>query len=269
MRKLYKRIDLISNTIGIDSTTLGEDASPRDFGIQEAIARNDPKILDVLMEKVEQFTKDPIETLATIINNKGEKWLQDLPLGIGAYKHSNRNGLFILFRDGGNYYWMLKFFDGGRETIQNPNEITNLLLDGDYDNKGDIIDYTELMAQFKDLKSWLRNKIEDEKKIKDIQQGRKAGATKQEREIYEALQKLGSEGMELSAIFNVARAKQVVVTTLYNAMKAGSLLERAREVLKSYSSQTIDSEKNGSDVDTNLKRVCWCLFVGKAKSLRE
>ena len=269
MRKLYKRIDLISNTIGIDSTTLGEDASPRDFGIQEAIARNDPKILDVLMEKVEQFTKDPIETLATIINNKGEKWLQDLPLGIGAYKHSNRNGLFILFRDGGSYYWMLKFFDGGRETIQNPNEITNLLLDGDYDNKGNIIDYTELMAQFKDLKSWLRNKIEDEKKIKDIQQGRKAGATKQEREIYEALQKLGSEGMELSAIFNVARAKQVVVTTLYNAMKAGSLLERAREVLKSYSSQTIDSEKNGSDVDTNLKRVCWCLFVGKAKSLRE
>ncbi|EQD72779.1 protein containing DNA/RNA helicase, partial [mine drainage metagenome] len=37
MKKLYKRIDLISNTVGIDSTTLGEDASPRDFGIQEAI----------------------------------------------------------------------------------------------------------------------------------------------------------------------------------------------------------------------------------------
>ncbi|EQD28289.1 hypothetical protein B2A_15000, partial [mine drainage metagenome] len=57
--------------------------------------------------------------------------------------------------------------------------------------------------------------------------------------------------------------------TLYNAMKAGSLLERAREVLKSYNSQTIDSEKNGTDVDTELNRVCWCSFVGKAKSLRE
>ncbi|EQD74869.1 helicase, partial [mine drainage metagenome] len=84
------------------------------------------------------------------------------------------------------------------------------------------------------MKSRLRIKIEDEKRIKDIQQGRKTGATKQEREIYETLQKLGSEGMELSAIFNVARAKQVVVTTLYNAMKTGILLERAREVLKSY-----------------------------------
>ena len=115
----------------------------------------------------------------------------------------------------------------------------------------------------------LKNKIEEEKKIKDIQQGRKPGATKQEREIYEALQKLGSEGMELSAIFNIARAKQVVVTTLYNAMKAGNLMERAREVLESYGSQTTDSEKNGSDVDINLKRVCWCLLVNKTKDLRE
>jgi len=269
MRKLYRRIDLISNVIGIDSTTLGEDASPRDFGIQEAIARNDPRILDVLMEKVEQFTKDPIETLAAIINNKGEKWLQDLPLGIGAYKHSSRNGLFILFRDGRSYYWILKFFDGSRETIKNPNEIINLLLDDNYDNKGDIIDYTELMAQFKDLKSVLRNKIEEEKKIKDIQQGRKTGATKQEREIYEALQKFGSEGMELSAIFNVARAKQTVVASLSKALKEGNLLERAREVLKSYSSPTSDSETSGFDVVTNLRRVCWCLLVDKAKSLRE
>ncbi|EQD72780.1 helicase [mine drainage metagenome] len=137
------------------------------------MTKNDPKILDVLMEKVEQFTKDPIETLAAIINNKGEKWLQDLPLGIGAYKYSNRNGLFILFMDGGNYHWMLKFFDGTKETLQNPNEIINLMLDGDYDNKGEIIDYTELMTHFNDLKSWLRIKIEDEKRIKDIQQGRK------------------------------------------------------------------------------------------------
>ena len=269
MRKLYKRIDLISNTIGIDSTTLGEDASPRDFGIQEAIAKNDPKILDVLMEKVEQFTKDPIETLAAIINNKGEKWLQDLPIGIGAYKHSSRNGLFILFRDGGSFYWRLKFFDGGKETIQNPNEIINLLLDGDYDNKGEIIDYTELMAQFKDLKSSLRKKIEDEKKIKDIQQGRKLGATKQEREIYEALQKLGSEGMGLSAIFNVARARQTVVASLNKALKEGDLLERAREVLRSYNSSANDGEKSGFDIDTSLRRVCWCLLVDKIKSSGE
>ena len=56
----------------------------------------------------------------------------------------------------------------------------------------------------------------------------------------------------------------------HKEMKAGSLLERAREVLKSYSSQAIDSEKNGSsNVDTKLNRVCWCLFVGKAKSLGE
>ena len=266
MRKLYKRIDLISNTVGIDSTTLGEDASPRDFGIQEAIARNDPKILDVLMEKVEQFTKDPIETLASIINNKGEEWLQDLPIGIGAYKYSNRNGLFTLFRNGGSYYWMLKFLDGNKETIQNPNEIINLLLDGDYDNKGEIIDYTKLMEQFKSLKAWLRKKLEDEKKLKDIQQGRKFGSTKQEREIYEALQKLGREGIRLSDIFNIARARQTVVASLHKALKEGNLLERAREVLRPYVSSTNDGEKKVNDVDTNLRRVCWCLLVAEIKN---
>ncbi len=259
MRKLYKRIDLISNTIGIDSTTLGEDASPRDFGIQEAIARNDPKVLDVLMEKVEQFTKDPIETLAAIINNKGEKWLQDLPIGIGAYKHSKRDGLFVLFTDGNNYHWVLKFFDEENNIAQNPNEIINLLLDGDSDNKGEIIDYTDLMAQFKELKLWLKNKIESERMIMDIQRGRKIGTTKQEREIYEALQKSGSEGIELSAIFNNARARQTVVTTLYKAMKDGNLLEKAREVLKSYSS-SIGNISNDVGGEADLKRVCWCLI---------
>ncbi len=263
MRKLYKRIDLISNTIGIDSTTLGEDASPRDFGIQEAIARNDPKVLDVLMEKVEQFTKDPIETLAAIINNKGEKWLQDLPIGIGAYKQSSRNGLFILFMEGRNYYWMLKFFDEGKEILQSPNEIINIMLEGGYDNRGETIDYKEMMTHFKSLKSWLKNKIETERSVKDIQQGRKIGTTKQEREIYEELQKSGPEGIRLSAIFNSARARQTVVTTLYKAMKDGNLLSKANEVLESYNNNDANSESVSAEV--NLKRICWCLLKKSIK----
>ena len=258
MRKLYKRIDLISTTIGIDSTTLGEDASPRDFGIQEAIARNDPKVLDVLMKKVEQFTKDPMETLAAIINNKGRKWLEDLPMGIGAYKHSNKDGLFVLFKNGNDYHWILKFFDEENNVNQNPNEIINLLLDGENDNKGEIIDYTELMVHFRELKSWLKSKIESERMVMDIQQGRKIGTTKQEREIYEELQKSGPEGIKLSAIFNKARARQTVVTTLYKAMKEGNLLSKAKEVLESYNNTGPIPEFVSDKV--LLKRICWCLL---------
>ncbi|MEM3490365.1 MAG: helicase-related protein, partial [Nitrososphaerota archaeon] len=41
MGKLYSRLEAIRETIGLDSSTLGEEAAPKDFGIQEALARND------------------------------------------------------------------------------------------------------------------------------------------------------------------------------------------------------------------------------------
>ena len=260
MKKLYKRIDLISGTIGIDSTTLGEDASPRDFGIQEAIARNDPKILDVLRDKIQQFTKDPIETLADIMNKRGEKWLRELPTGIGSYKYSDRDGLFILFKNRNDFHWVLKFFDGNKEIVQNPNEVISRLLDGETENRGEIIEYKALMENFRELRTWLRNKLEDELKVQRVQQGRKTRASKQEQEISESLQSLGDEGIALSASFNIARAKQAVVTTLYKALKDGNLLERAKEVLSSHGSASDITENEDSDVDIDLKRVCWCLL---------
>ena len=260
MKKLYKRIDLISGTIGIDSTTLGEEASPKDFGIQEAIARNDPKILNVLREKIQQFTKDPIETLADIMNKRGEEWLRELPIGIGAYKHSEREGLFILFRNRNDFHWVLKFFDGNKEIVQNPNEIITRLLDGESGNKGETIEYEKLMDYFKELKGWLKNKLEEELKVQTVQQGRKVRASKQEQEISFALQSLGDEGIALSAKFNAARAKQTVVTTLFKAMRDGNLLEKAKEVLISYESGKDNAESRVSNSEINLKRVCWCFL---------
>ena len=256
MKKLYQRIELISNTIGVDSTTLGEDVSPKDFGIQEAIARNDPKILEILKQKIEWASKDPFETLSTIMTEKGEKWVRDIPIGIGAYKYSSRDGIFILFRNNKDFHWILRFLDGNKEIIQNPNEIINILMDGDHDNSGEIIDYKHLIEEFRGIKSWLKTKLEEEKLISEARQGRKARATKQEQEILVALQQLGDEGILLSASFNVARAKPSVVTTLYNALREGKLLERAREVLKESASQVYETESDEADVD--LRRVCWC-----------
>ena len=142
--------------------------------------------------------------------------------------------------------------------IQNPNEIINLLLDGDYENKGEIIDYKYMMVHFKEMKSWLKTKIENEQSVRDVQQGRKITTTKQEREIYEELQKSGPEGIKLSAIFNNARARQTVVTTLYKALKEGNLLTKAKEVLESYNNNEVTPETILTEI--NLKRICWCLI---------
>ena len=59
------------------------------------------------------------------------------------------------------------------------------------------------------------------------------------------------------------------MASLNKALKEGDLLERAREVLKSYDSSTNGGEKSGFEVDTSLRRVCWCLLVDKIKSSRE
>jgi hypothetical protein len=260
MKKLYKRIGLISGTIGIDSTALGEEASPRDFEIQEAIARNEPKILDVLQEKIQQFTKDPIETLADIMNKRGEKWLSELPIGIGSYKLSERDGLFILFRNKDDFYWVLKFFDGNKEIIQNPNEIISRLLEGKTDNSGEIIEYRTLMNSFKEIKYWLKSRLEEELKVQAVQQGRKIKSSKQEQDISAALQSLGDKGIALSAKFNVERSKQTVVSTLYKALKEGTLLEKAIEVLDAPTSSQDDVENDVADFNVELRRVCWCLL---------
>ena len=121
-----------------------------------------------------------------------------------------------------------------------------------------MIDYGVLIKEFKELKSLLTSKIGEEKLISEAQQGRKTRSTKQEQEILVALQSSGDEGIRLSALFNTARARQTVVTSLYKALKEGKLLERAIEILKSYESTERDEDDNFVKIE--LKRICWCLI---------
>ncbi|MEM4282784.1 MAG: hypothetical protein QXN89_03895 [Candidatus Woesearchaeota archaeon] len=59
-------MEMIRKTIGLDASTLGEEAAAKDFSIQEKIARNDRTVLEMLEQRIEQFTKDPIDFLARI-----------------------------------------------------------------------------------------------------------------------------------------------------------------------------------------------------------
>ncbi|MGC8558834.1 MAG: helicase-related protein, partial [Nitrososphaeria archaeon] len=56
MKRLYSRLEAIRQTIGIDATTLGEEVAPKDFGVQEALARNDKSALESLEVELMQFT---------------------------------------------------------------------------------------------------------------------------------------------------------------------------------------------------------------------
>jgi len=183
MKKLYSRLEAIRETIGLDSSNLGEEAAPKDFGVQEALARNDQGVLDLLSKELEQFTSDPRDTLARIMNERGLDWLKSLPKGIGAYKTSDREGLFVLFTDGDELYWNLKYYDQKGGSVFSPSEIIDILLKGETQNKGESIDYRPLIERMKDMKNETKWDLESRRRREKTLQGSPPKVTQTIREI--------------------------------------------------------------------------------------
>ncbi|MHB8568098.1 MAG: helicase-related protein [Nitrososphaerales archaeon] len=262
MKKLYQRLEAIRQTIGIDATTLGEKAEPRDFGIQEAIAKNDPSILERIAKDLEQFTSDPKDTLAKIINEKGYDWLESLPKGIGAIKKGlNRDGLFILFSDGTDFYWRLKYYDEKKELVTSPTDIVDTIMKGDIQNSGESIDYASLVGRMREMKEELKLQLEVQVNRERALAGVPPRPTQMIRDIYNELANSGaSDAEELAALFRDQSNRQAVVSALQNARKEGKLLEKAREILR----QAVTSEDGGQSQSVQygvrLTRVCWCLI---------
>ncbi|MDH5481730.1 MAG: helicase-related protein [Candidatus Bathyarchaeota archaeon] len=256
MQKLYSRLEAIRSTIGLDASTLGEEAAPKDFGFQEAIAKNDPTLLDVMTKELEQFTNSPMDALAKIMSEKGLDWLQSLPKGIGAYKQGRRQGLFILFNDGEDYYWRLKYYDKGKETISSPNEIINVLLQGENKNSGENIAYEKLIERMIQIKQELKTEIEASKRREKAIEGFPVRATYIIKEIYDELAKSSEEGEKLAIAFRKASSRQSVVTALNRARREGSLLQKARELL--LKEEPPPTAQTAEDKETKLTRVCWC-----------
>jgi hypothetical protein len=254
MKKLYSRLEAIRETIGLDSSTLGEEAAPKDFGVQEALARNDQGILDLLSKELEQFTSDPRDTLAKIMNERGLDWLKSLPKGIGAYKTSDRKGLFILFTDGDELYWNLKYYEqkGGR--VSSPSEIIDVLLKGETQNKGENIDYGLLIDHMKDLKNEMKWELESRRRREKALKGGPPKVTQTIREIYDALANSGDDGEKLANIFKKVAGRQSIVSALRQAMRSGDLVRIARELLK----EEAIPEEPEEEKEVKLTRVCWC-----------
>jgi len=257
MSKLYERLEAIRQTIGLDASTLGEEAKPKDFSIQARIARNDNKVLEELEQRIEQFTKDPIDILARILNEKGLEWVKRIPDGIGAVKKGVFKGIFVLFTDGHNYYWRLhQFGDGNKErVITSPAEIVDLLLAGDSESRGERLEYDEIIPLLRMAKEALRSELDEllRREVTEIGLGK---VDRRVRIIFEALSQAGDEGEKLAAMFREVASKQAVVNLLYKAYLEGRLVEEARTILP----HAIQERKTDKRNAIRVRRVCWCYF---------
>jgi superfamily II DNA or RNA helicase len=254
MSKLYLRLEAIRETIGLDASTLGEEAAPRDFGIQQAIAKNDPTILAILEAELEQFTSTPMDALAKIMNERGLEWLRSLSQGIGAYKQGDREGLFILFTDGDEFFWRLKY-KGQKETVTSPNEIINTMLKGEIQNSGDMIHYETLIDSMKTMKNELKADLESRLRREKTISGTAPKATTTIKQIYDELAKSGAEGEKLAIAFRKASNRQNIVSALQKARREGNLTEKAKELLTQPDETIIEPPK---EKEIKLKRMCWC-----------
>lgn len=255
MTKIYMRLEAIRETIGLDASNLGEQAEARDFGIQQAIARNDPTILAQLARDLEQFTTSAMDTLATMMNEKGLQWLQNIPRGIGSFKKGEKAALFILFEDGKkNHYWRIKDLTSS-ENSNSPTEIINIILDGETQNKGDKIQYELLIDNMKSMKNDLREEIiSGIRRLKTLN-GMVPRSTKTIKEIFDALANSGPDGERLAAEFRKAAVKTNLVKALNDARKSGKLVETARQLLVDTKDTIIEPIL---EEEITLKRVCWC-----------
>jgi SNF2 family DNA or RNA helicase len=258
MKKLYMRLEAIRQTVGLDASTLGEEAAPKDFGVQEALARGDSTVLESLARELEQFTTDPMDALARIMDEKGLDWLKSLPAGIGAYKEGTRDSLFILFTDGKEHYWRMKYFDGGKETVTSTNEIVNLLLVGDTSNKGQMIQYASLIDRMREMKGELAAELERRRQRSATLEGTPAKPSKVVREIFDELARSGAEGEELAAAFREMANRSALVRELQEARKNGELFKRARELLKNEKGRGLAAGPQVGAEPLKLRRVCWC-----------
>jgi len=253
MTRIYQRLEAIRTTIGLDASTLGEEAIPKDFGIQRALADLDGTILDAMTRELEQFTASAMDTLANMMKEKGEDWLRKLPNGIGAYKSAPTPAMFVLFKDEANgvHYW--RFKDLHAETTNTvATEIINTILEEPNDNKGDKINYSPLIDHMRRMKRELKEEIETGQKREKTIAGAPIRTTKAMREIVDALVK-EPDGEELAQQFRQQANNSNLVRSLTRALREGNLVEKARELLKQ-----IKTAEKPEPKPPKLKRICWC-----------
>jgi ERCC4-related helicase len=172
MEKLREKIDGIRQTVGSDASILGETPLPKDFNVILEILKGKNEELDKIDESSKRWgimlwETDPLDIYEQIKEQFGEEKIRSIPFGSGAYKQYDKNGIFVLYRsyeEGKyNYHWVLRFDDG--EIITDEVKILRILTQPPNDNRGEKIDYNNLITEFKKLKEEYINYLKKHREI--------------------------------------------------------------------------------------------------------
>jgi ERCC4-related helicase len=256
MAKLRNKIEGIRQGIGTDVSILGEEPLPKDFNILLEILKGNNAELKEIEEMGEKlgivpWGLDPREIFEEIKEKIGEEKIRAIPMGSGAYKYYNKNGIFILYRykkgESTEYFWLLKFEDG--EIITDMNKIIKILMQDPKDNKGEKIDYKELKYLFIDAKNVFLEKYESKfrKTFKPI--------PKDLRTILEYVYKDESLFKYVPVLIN--NVNPIKIKILKKALDEGTLIEKLKEL---YPNPEIKEDAEEYVSPKDIHRVVWCVL---------
>jgi hypothetical protein len=128
LERLYKKLDAINRSVGLDASTLGEAPNPKDFGYIRDLFAGKKEVLDELEGISElaigEFLKDE---LLEYIKEAGKEKLQRIPNGVGSsLRKASHQGLFAAFKDRDRHYWCYYDFKTGKIS-ENKLEIIRLI----------------------------------------------------------------------------------------------------------------------------------------------
>ncbi len=128
LERLYRKLEAINLSVGLDASILGETPSPKDFGYIRDLFAGKKEVLDELEGISElaigEFLK---EELLEYIKEAGEDRIRKIPNGVGSgFRKEGQNGLFASFKDKERHYWC--YYDLNTDKIsENKLEVIRLI----------------------------------------------------------------------------------------------------------------------------------------------
>lgn len=113
MERLWKKLERINRSVGLDASVLGETPNPMDFNTLRRIAQEDREVLDELEADSELTIGEFLmQDLMQFLKRAGEERLSQIPYGVGTAKVGKEGvkGFFAAFRNSKTlqHYWLFE-----------------------------------------------------------------------------------------------------------------------------------------------------------------
>jgi superfamily II DNA/RNA helicase len=126
LEKLETKIQKIADTIGIETTILGERENPKNFNAAARIVKEDQKLMEEMERSMELLPLEtPFQFILAYLKKAGARSLEAIPLGRRSGKRSDLNGIAIFYREKRNLEGMhIIYYDFKTGRCDHYNDIT-------------------------------------------------------------------------------------------------------------------------------------------------